>query len=50
MLNAGSPAMHAASGVLITLGGEWSRAGLVAGMAAINVTMPEIAVRPEFLF
>ena len=33
MLNAGSPAMHAASGFLITLGGEWSWAWVVAGMA-----------------
>ena len=56
MLNAGSPAMHGASGVF-TAGGSWSWAGLVAGMAecgyqpwptdgqpgrkpAVNVTMP----------
>jgi hypothetical protein len=33
MLNAGAPAMHGASGFFITLGGERSRAGLVAGVA-----------------
>ena len=33
MLNAGAPAMHGALDFFITLGAEWSRAGLVAGMA-----------------
>ena len=33
MLNPGSPAMHGASGVLITHDGGWSQGGLVAGMA-----------------
>ena len=36
MLNAGAPAMHGASGFLITLGGGWSQ-----GVAMMTVAAPK---------